>query len=88
LSPLDVGHIVTVISLLIAVLKLYMDQRKAKKELELTKQYLQTLSELVKSYREGIKSQQQLEKEKLQWQRLRDIAKLFGWFIEYSEENG
>jgi len=78
----DIGSGIAIASLIIAVIKLYLEQRKAKKDLELSKEYLKTLSELVKS----LESQQQLEKEKLQWDRLKNIGKALGWFFEHSEE--
>ena len=61
----DVGSIVTIAGLVIVVVELYLNQRKAKKELELSKQYLQNLSKLVESHIKRQESQQQLEKNKL-----------------------
>jgi len=83
LSELDyVGMAVPIVSLAIAFLKLYLDQRKVKKELELSKQYLKTLSKLVESHQKS----QQLEKDKFEWQKLKDIAKGLWGFIKESEE--
>lgn len=78
----DIGSITAIVSLAIAVVKLYLDQRKAKKERQLQKEYLLTLSQLVKS----LESQQQLEKEKLQWDKLTGIGKTLGWIAEHLEE--
>jgi Co/Zn/Cd efflux system component len=86
LSLSDIGSIIAIIGLVVAVLKLYLEQRKAKKDLELAKEYLHTLSELVKSYKIGVQSLQQLEKEKLQWDTLKSFGKALGWVIEHSEE--
>ena len=77
---LDIGSVVTIVGLVLAVLKLYLEQRKANREREFEKEYLRTLSELVKS----MQTQQQAEKEQFQWNRLRDIGKMFGWIIEHS----
>jgi hypothetical protein len=79
---LDIGSAVTIVGLVLAVLKMYLEQRKAKKERELQKKYLLTLSQLVKS----LESQQQLEKEKLQWDKLTGIGKMLGWVAEHLEE--
>lgn len=79
---IDIGSLIAIAGLIFAVINLYLEQRKAKKELELSKEYLKTLSDIVKS----LQVQQQLEKEKLQWDRLRDIGKALGWLIERSEE--
>lgn len=86
LSLSEIASIIAVVSLAISVLKLYLEQRKAKKDLELAKKYLHTLSELVKTYRMGLKSQQQLEKEKLQWRRLEGFGKALGWAFEHLGE--
>lgn len=75
LSALDIGSLVAIVGLIVTVLKLYLDQRKARKEIELSKQYIQTLSKLVESYMKSQESQQQLEKQKLDWQKLKDTAK-------------
>jgi hypothetical protein len=86
---IDIGSVVAIIGLAVSVFALYMNYRKTKKDLELAKKYLHTLSELVKTYRMGLKSQQQLEKEKLQWRRLEGFAKALGWAFEHlGEEEG
>lgn len=59
---MDIGSVIAIISLAVSVFTLYLGYRKTKKDLELAKKYLHTLSELVKTYRMGLKSQQQLRK--------------------------
>ena len=44
---IDVGSAIAMVSLAISVITLYLNQRKAKKELKLTKIYIQILSQLV-----------------------------------------
>jgi hypothetical protein len=82
-SLIDIISGIAIVGLIITVIKLYLEQRKAKKDLELSKEYLKTLSELVKS----LESQQQLEKEKLQWDRLTGIGKTLGWLYEKTKES-
>lgn len=82
LPLIDIGSIIAIVGLAITVLKLHLDQRKSKKELELAKEYLTTLTNLVKS----MASQQQLEKEKFEWNKLVTIGKALGWLYEHSEE--
>ena len=78
----DVGSIATILGLIIAVVELYLNQRKAKKGLELNKQYLLNLSKLVESHIKRQESQQQLEKDKFEWQKLRDVAKTLWGLIQ------
>jgi len=77
-----VGIIVSVATLAVAVLKLYLDLRKAKQEAELSKRYLQHLTKLIESQM----SKEQLEREKFEWDRLRDIGKALGWILDRSQE--
>jgi len=79
-----VSIIVTIGTLAGAVLKLYLELRKAQKELELSKQYLKTLSKLFQSHIKRQESQQQLEKDKHEWQKLKDLAKLGKWVWEHA----
>jgi hypothetical protein len=59
LSEIDyVGIIVPIISLAVAVLKLYLDQRKVRREIEISKQGIMILSQLVESYKKGQESTQ------------------------------
>ena len=83
---LDIGSAVAIVGLIISVVTLFLNQRKTKKELELTKEYLKTLSELVQTYRKGVDSQAQLQKERFEHEKLRDAAKALGWLWERSEE--
>jgi len=76
------GIVVPVVTLAVAVLKLYLDLRKAKQEAELSKKYLQHLTKLVESQ----VSKQQLERNKFEWDKLRDIGKALGWILNRSEE--
>ena len=59
---------------------------KAKKDLELSKRGLAILSKVVESYRKSQKSQLQLQKEKLEWEKWKDMAKAAGWVWERLEE--
>jgi type II secretory pathway pseudopilin PulG len=81
----DIGSAIAIVGLAISVITLYFNQRKTKKELELAKEYVHALSRLFESYRESSRSHQQLEKEKLDWDKLKTIGKALGWMIEYSE---
>lgn len=83
---LDYGTIIALAGLIISVIKLYLDQRKAKKDLELSKHGLAILSKLVESYRQSEKSQLQLQKETLEWEKWKDMAKAAGWIWERLEE--
>lgn len=86
LSELDyMSIIVPIISLAIAILKLYLDQRKAKKEIAISKQGITILSQLVESYKKGQESTQQLEKEKLAFEQWKAAAKAIGWIFERLE---
>jgi len=86
LSELDyVGIAVPIISLTIAVLKLYLDERQARKEIEMSKQGLVVLSQLVKSYEKGRDSALQLEREKLEFERWKAAAKAIGWVFDRLE---
>jgi len=95
-SPVEVGSIITsiatLIGVIIALVKLHLDQQKftkemelSKKEMELSKQYLKNLSQLVESHIRSQTSQQQIEREKLNWQQLKDIGKAL-WEYATSEE--
>jgi len=86
LSPLDYGTIIAIVGLFISIIKLYLDQRKAKKDLELSKRGLKILSRLVETYRKGHESQLQLQREKLEWEKWKDLAKTAGWVWEHLEE--
>jgi len=83
---IDVGSIVAIIGLVISVVTLYLNQRKTRKELELTKEYIKVLSQLVESYKKGLEAQQELENRKLLWQQLKGFGKALGWIVEHSEE--
>jgi len=84
---IDIASIVAIAGLIVSVITLYLNQRKTKKELELAKEYVHTLSRLVESYRTGMRTNQQLQKEKFEWEKLKTIGKAFGWMIEHSEED-
>ncbi len=83
---LDIGSVVAIVGLAITVIKLYLEQRKAKKDIELSKQGLKVLSRLVESYEKGQKSQLELEKRKLELETWKSAAKAFGWLLERAEE--
>jgi len=82
LSPVDYGTIAAIVGLVITVLKLYLDQRKAKADIELSKRGLQILSRLVETYKRGQESQQALEREKLEFERWKAVAKTAGWVLD------
>ena len=82
LSPLDYGTIVAIVGLVITVLKLYFDQRKARADIELSKRGLEILSRLVAAYKRGQESQQALEREKLELTKWKAIAKAAGWALD------
>jgi len=83
LSPVDYGTIVAVVGLVIAVIKLYLDQRRARADIELGKRGLEILSRLIEAHRKGQEAQQALEKEKLEFQRWKALAKAAGWVLDY-----
>lgn len=83
---LDIGSVVAIVMLVITVIKLYLEQRKAKKDIELSKQGLRVLSRLVEAYQKGQASQLQLQKEKLELEKWKAAAKAFGWLWERAEE--
>lgn len=80
-----VTSIATLIGVIIAFTKLYLDQQKSKKDIELSKQYLKSLSKLVESHIRSQETQQQIERENLNWQKLKDIGKAL-WELAKSEE--
>ena len=86
LSLLDVGSVVAIVGLAITVIKLYLEQRKAKKDIELSKQGLKVLSRLVEAYQKGQESQLQLQKQKLELEKWKAAAKTLGWIWERVEE--
>lgn len=83
---LDIGSVVAIIGLAITVVKLYLEQRKARKDIELSKQGLNILSRIVEASEKGQESQLQLEKRKLDLQTWKAAAKAFGWVLERMEE--
>jgi len=80
------GSIVAIIGLVLSVITLYLNQRKTKKELELTKEYIKVLSKLVESYKRGLEEQKELENRKLLWQQLEGFGRALGWIAEHYEE--
>lgn len=87
LSVLDyLGIIVPIATLTIAVTKLYLQQRKARKEIELSKQGLKVLSRLVEAYQKGQASQLQLQKDIVELEKWKAAAKTLGWIWERVEE--
>lgn len=82
----DIGSMVAIIGLIVSVVTLYFNQRKTKKELDLTKEYIKVLSQLVESYKKSLEAQQELEQKKLLWQQLEGIGKALGWIAEHTGE--
>jgi len=85
----DIGSITAILSVIAAVIGLYLKYRKARKDIELAKRGLAILSELVDSLRRAQESGLQLERERLElkkreqeWNKFRDIAKAAGWIWE------
>jgi predicted butyrate kinase (DUF1464 family) len=85
LSSFDVASLVAISGLIVTVVKLFLDQRKAKRDIELSKRGLEILSRLVEAYRKGQESVQQLEKEKLDLEKWKAIAKAAGWVLDRLE---
>lgn len=87
LPLLDIGSVIAIVGLAITVVKLYLEQRKNKKDIELSKQGLKILSRLVEAYQKGQKSQLELEKRKLELETWKAAAKTLGWVWERVEED-
>jgi uncharacterized protein YoxC len=83
---IDIGSIIAIAALILSVITLYLNQRKTKKELELTKEYINVLSQLIGSYKRSAEAQQGLEERKLLWKQLEGIGKAFGWMIKHFED--
>lgn len=90
LSSVEVGSIVTSIAALVGsvatFVKLYLDQRKTKKEVELTVKYLRELSRFVESNIKAHESQQQIKREEFEWQKVKDIGKGLWEYFKYEME--
>lgn len=85
----DIGTLIAIASLTITIVKLYLDQRRTKKEVELSKQGLKILSKLVETYQKeqaSQASQLQLKKEMFELEKWKAAAKTFGWIWEKMEE--
>lgn len=85
LSPFDYGTIVAIASLLVAIIGLYLEHRKDRSDIELSKQGLRVLSKLVESYEKGQESQRQLQQERLQFEKWKSLAKAAGWILDRIE---
>lgn len=85
---MDYGTIVAIVGLAITIVKLYLDQRRARADIELSKRGLEILSRLVAAYKRGKESQQALEREKLELEKWKALAKAAGWALDrfYFEE--
>jgi len=86
LPYLDIGSVIALVGLAIAVLKLYLEHRKSKKDLRLAKEYIRILSNLVESYKKDVESKQQLKRQKLEWNKLKTLGKSLWEVFKYSEE--
>ena len=90
MSSVEIGSIATSIAALIssiaAFVKLYLDQRKTKKEVELTVKYLRELSKFVESNIKARESQQQIKREEFEWQKVKDIGKGLFELLKYEME--
>lgn len=78
-----VSIIMAIGTLAIAVIKLYLNQRKVKKDVELSKQYLETLSKLVQSHIKRKESERQLARDKFEHKKLKTYGKALGWIWEH-----
>jgi hypothetical protein len=85
LSLLDYGTMVAIASLVVAIIGLYLEHRKNRSDIELSKQGLEVLSNLVQSYERGQESQRQLQQEKLQFEKWKSLAKAAGWVLDRIE---
>lgn len=86
---LDIGSLIAIVGLAITVVKLYLDRRRTKKEVELSKRGLRILSNLVEAYQKeqaSQASQLQLKKEMFELEKWKAAAKAFGWIWERMEE--
>lgn len=83
---LDFGSLLAIVGLAITVVKLYLDQRRTKKEVELSKRGLQILSNLVEAYQKKQASQLQLKKEMFELEKWKAAAKTLGWIWQRMEE--
>lgn len=90
LSLVEIGSIVTsitaLVGMIISFVKLYLDQRRTQKEVELTVKYLRELSKFVESNIRKQETQQQIEKEKLEWNKIRDVGKALWELVKYESE--
>ena len=87
LSPFDYGIMVAIASLVVAIIGLYLEHRKDRSDIELSKQGLQVLSKLVESYERGQESQKQLQQERLQFEKWKSLAKAAGWVLDHMESD-
>jgi len=79
----DIGSMVGIVGLIIAFIELYLKQQKTKKEIELSKQYLETLSKIVQSHIKRQESRQQLDRDKFEHEKLKTYGKALGWIWEH-----
>lgn len=87
---LDIGSLIAIVGLAITVVKLYLDQRRTKKEVELSKRGLRILSNLAEAYQKeqaSQASQLQLKKEMFEFEKWKAATKIFGWIWERMEED-
>jgi hypothetical protein len=87
LSLFDYGTIVAIASLIVAIIGLYLEHRKDRSDIELSKQGLKVLSKLVQSYERGQESQKQLQQERLQFEKWKSLAKAAGWVLDHMESD-
>lgn len=87
LSPFDYGTMVAIASLIVAIIGLYLEHRKDRSDIELSKRGLEVLSKLVQSYERGQESQKQLQQERLQFEKWKALAKAAGWVLDHMESD-
>lgn len=87
-------------SLALAVVKLYLDTRSTKKDLNLAEQAISVLRDLATTYRDQIKVLRDsvstnadierqkilMRQEQLSWQKLKGLAKAASWFAKVLDE--
>jgi hypothetical protein len=87
LTAFDYGTLVAFASLVLAIIGLYLQHRKDRSDIEMSKQGIEVLSKLVESYQKGQQTQQQLQQEILQFEKWKSLAKAAGWLLDHLEED-
>jgi hypothetical protein len=97
LADLDLAFVITTSIAIIAVILSYIDmRRRLRQEQEASKamaNLINTLREELELFRNQSKTSEDLERQKLlarkerqQWNRMKDVFKAIGWFVEHAED--